>query len=556
MLRPLRRLCLLAAWAAVAVTGCGGGPTVSSSGSPAAPSGQVSDALVTWLQGTGPDSLDPAAGSTTESLEATQAVYLPLVTYARQPGSAGTQIIPALAADLPKVSPDGRTYTFTLRPGLVYSNGAPVRASDFAHAIERSIRLGWGGKALYTDNIAGAAAYDAGTASSIAGITTDDRSGRIAIRLVRRYGAFLNVLALPSSAPVPSATPMRDESAAPPPGVGPYMIVDVHPGRGYTLEQNPRWSGMGIPGVPAGQLTTVQVRIEPDASAEVAAVLGDTADVLDPADTPPAALLDQIRARAGERFATAPASSTAYFFLNTRIRPFDDRRAREAVAYALDRAYVAALAGGLLQPSCYFIPRGLPGHATGPCPYPGPDLTTARRLVRSHRRLRGARVTVWGMARAPERQYAAYYARLLDRLGFRARLRLVAGGRYWTTVGGARTDPQTGFARWTANPPGPAGAYLPLGCDAIQPVHDVNLSRVCDPEIDNAVSALAGTAPADLSSVAARWQRLEQYTAQQAYALVLGTELRVKLTSDRIDFGAAYLHPVYGLDVTSLALKQ
>src|SRR5215211_7513670 len=132
----------------------------------------------TVLMGTAPDFLDPQEGYTTQAAEADWITYTPLLTYRHAAGKDGTELIPGLAQDLPKVSKDGRTYTLTLRKGLVYSNGRAVKASDFTYTIERAIKLNWGGKSFFTNYIAGASDYDRGASNSISGISTDNATGR------------------------------------------------------------------------------------------------------------------------------------------------------------------------------------------------------------------------------------------------------------------------------------------------------------------------------------------------------------------------------------------
>jgi peptide/nickel transport system substrate-binding protein len=101
---------------------------VSACGSSKKSAAKITSATV--LFGTAPDSLDPGMGYSTQALEPDQTAYIPMVTYAHQPGAAGGTLIPGLATALPTVSPDGKTYTMTMRKGLVYSNGKPVKASD------------------------------------------------------------------------------------------------------------------------------------------------------------------------------------------------------------------------------------------------------------------------------------------------------------------------------------------------------------------------------------------------------------------------------------------
>ena len=98
-------------------------------------------------------------------------------------------MIPGLARALPKVSDGGRTYTLFLRPGLKYSDGTPVRASDFTHAVERLFKLNSAGSPFYTD-IVGAEQFAETKQGGIPGIETDDKSGEIVIHLIEPRGTF------------------------------------------------------------------------------------------------------------------------------------------------------------------------------------------------------------------------------------------------------------------------------------------------------------------------------------------------------------------------------
>src|SRR4030095_4946035 len=67
-----------------------------------------------------------------------------LVTYRRIGGIAGDTLVPDLASELPSPTGAGRIYTFHLRSGIRYSDGARVRPEDFRHAIERAFKVGNG----------------------------------------------------------------------------------------------------------------------------------------------------------------------------------------------------------------------------------------------------------------------------------------------------------------------------------------------------------------------------------------------------------------------------
>ena len=84
--------------------------------------------------------LDPA-GYDQRAWPALSLAYDGLVAYRRIPGAGGNTLVGDLAASVPEPSDGGRTYTFQLRPGLRFSDGAPVRPEDFRATIERVVRL-------------------------------------------------------------------------------------------------------------------------------------------------------------------------------------------------------------------------------------------------------------------------------------------------------------------------------------------------------------------------------------------------------------------------------
>lgn len=528
-----------------ALSACGSSTTNKSGGT------------ATVLMGTAPDSLDPALGASLQSAEATWLTYTGLVTYAHASGQAGTKLIPGLAEALPKVSSDGRTYTFKLRKGLVYSDGTSVKASDFTHAVERAMRLNWGEKGILIENISGAQAFDEHKASSISGILADDSTGTITIKLNGPFGPFLNVLALPAVAFVPGDTPFKPLSSDPPPGVGPYRIADVVPNRSFSLLRNSRWSAEAIPGIPSGHVD-VHVRVESNNQTEAEQVLSGAADLFDSSDSIPPTLLAQVEHEASGRFAKEQTASDEFFFLNVKIKPFNNPLVREAVNYALDRRALQRLAGGMLQPACFFLPAGMPGHPSGSCPYgdPGsaPNLQKAKELVRQSG-LAGTRVVAWTGARSPHREFTDYYVSVLRSIGFKAAVESVADAQYFATVGNTANNAQTGWLSFSQDFPNPSDFYQLLDAHSIMPQENHNLSQVDDPHIQSELQALNPVPSSQLSSVTKRWEELDEYTARKAYFAVFGYDEAPKLTSAKVDFGALVFHPVYGNDWSSLQLK-
>src|SRR3954447_1600494 len=205
--RPARGLFVAGvACLALVLAACGSSNnnnTSSSGGGGGGGGGGKEGGTATVVIGTAPDYMDPSVSYTSQAYELNWITHLGLLTYKHAPGSAGGALIPGLAQDLPQISSDGKTYTFTLRQGLKYSDGTPVKASDFIRTMERTIRLNWGGKSFITGYVSGAAAYDSKKATKISGLTADDSSGKITIHLDKAYGAFGNVIAFPNLGFVP-----------------------------------------------------------------------------------------------------------------------------------------------------------------------------------------------------------------------------------------------------------------------------------------------------------------------------------------------------------------
>lgn len=533
----------------------GGGATSASTTGGETTGGGRQGGTITVLMGTAPDYLDPQLAYTTQAVEAHWISYTGLLTYARAEGEEGTRLLPGIAEELPTISEDGRTYDFTIRRGLRYSDGREVRATDFPYSVERMVRIPWGGRSFVTNYVVGAQEYDTGRARSISGITANDATGRITIRLREAYGAFENVLAFPALAFIPKGTPMRNLSSDPPPGVGPYMLDDVVPNRSFTVRRNPAFADFQIPDIPLGNLDAINVRIVSNTNSEAQQVLNNQADVFDPGDTLPPALLPQIESRAGDRFERKPVPSTFYFFLNTTKPPFDNERARQAVNMALDRDALVRLSSGFFEPSCFFIPEGIVGHPDSDCPYGDePDIEGARRIVREEG-LEGSRLVVWGQERSPRKEYVDYYTDMLNRIGFDAQERIIADTVYFPTIGNERTDPQTGFANWLQDFPNPSDFYLLLDARSIQPTNNQNFSKVDDPFIQRNLLRLNAVPASRLDTVADDWRALDEYTARRAYNAVFGSISVPKFFSERVNFQDAIFHPLYFNDWSSISLR-
>ena len=151
-----------------------------------------------------PDYLDPQLSYTAEGWTAMYNTYIPLLTYAHADGEAGSKVIPGLAESLPKITNGGKTYTLNLRKGLKYSDGTPVKASDFTYAVERHVQGQLRRLALlHGHRRRRRVRRNARRAASRASRPTT-RPARSTIDLTEPRGTFTNELGLLFAAPVPA----------------------------------------------------------------------------------------------------------------------------------------------------------------------------------------------------------------------------------------------------------------------------------------------------------------------------------------------------------------
>ena len=511
---------------------------------------------ITIAQTSQPDYLDPALSYTVNGWEPMWLVYTPPVTYKRAEGQEGTELIPGVAEELPEVSEDGRTYTFTLRDGLQYSDGTPVKASDFEHTIKRVLNLESGGSFFY-GVIEGANEYlEAGEAEGdISGIETNDRTGEVTIRLTERSGTFLNVLAMNFAGIVPGDTPFRNQTTNPPPGVGPYMITESEPNRQFVMERNPNFD---IPEIPKGNIETITTKIVKSAERQTQDVINGELDFMQ--DPPPADLLPQVREQYSDRYEDQATVSTYYFFMNTQLPPFDDQQVREAVNWAVDSNALARLFGGRLEPACNFLPDGLPGHETiDPCPFGDPagepDIERARELIQEAG-AEGAQVTAFTNNDENRPEIGQYLTDMLNEIGLDAELETIDGGVYFATIGNEKTEAQVGFLNWYQDFPHPGNYLFLVDSGSIQPTNSQNIGRVSDPELDELIDVV-NAGPASDPEVQEAAAEADRLLLEKSYVAPYGAETVSTFMSERMDFeNCSMFHPVYQNDYSSFCLKE
>lgn len=529
----MRARLLLVAVACAALAGCDSGlePAPES-----ARQGGSIDVAITAP----PDSLDPVLATSPEALRALWLVHTPPLTYARVEGAAGTELVPGLARELPRVSRGGLTYRFTLRAGRRYSNGRLLRAGDFERGVARALRLRPAVALGLFGNVVGARDYaartDAGRGADIPGIRADGRTREVRVDLLRPEPSFSYALASLLATPVPALRPRRagsersDRRRGLPPGIGPYRFGRP---RGRATFVLARVRSFELGEVPDGNVDEVAARVIADPRERARAVIDGRVDVVQ--GRAPRRLLPEIRGQYERRYREDRTLALDYLRLDVARPPFDDPDVRRAVALAIDLAALDRLRDGFLEPTCNVIPPQVVGHrALDPCPYgerlDDSDLEGARRLAGEALPIGPrARVLVRTSTETGGRELGRYLVSTLRSIGIAADLARSRAQRAAATVAFARREPAA---------PHPA-RYLET---IPEPRFGVRVT----------LAEVAGGA----AESAATWAELDAEAVEAALVVPYGVETVGTLASERLDStNCSRFHPVFGLDWSSLCLR-
>jgi oligopeptide transport system substrate-binding protein len=242
------------------------------------------------------------------------------------------------------VSPDGRVYTFHLRPGLRWSNGDPLTAGDFLYAFRRLIEPSLGAEqANYADWVVGAEDYREGRTHDLGavGFSAPDPL-TFQVRLKERAPFFLGLLASNPFCPLHRPTIekyhayLARDGAWTKPGRhvsnGPFRLLAWRINDAVVVEKNPFYRN-------AGQTRLKQVYFHPidNPDSEERAFRGGLLHVTRGV---PATKLAVYKQDHPSWVYADPTTSTRYITLNTARAPFDDVRVRRAFALAVDRAAI------------------------------------------------------------------------------------------------------------------------------------------------------------------------------------------------------------------------
>jgi peptide/nickel transport system substrate-binding protein len=505
----MRRILIFVPLLLLAVSaGCGSGSS-SSAGSAGAP---VNGGTLQGAIPDNPDHLDTGISFAVEGWELLEATNNGLLTFKKAGGGQQSVIEPDIATAMPVVTDNGRTYTFQVRKGVMFSPpvSRAVRPSDFQYAIERLFHVGSPGVGFYT-NIAGADAYAAHHAAHISGILANDKTGTIAFHLVKPDGAFLDDMAIPFAFAVPAGMPYKDISTDPQWRVatGPYMISTYTPKQKIVLVRNPNfreWTAAS----PNGHVNEVDINIGTTPEQAVNETIDGQLDWY--MEAVPPDRFTALRQQYPKQTFLFPRNNVTYFSMNTRKPPFDKLAVRQAVNYAIDRNALVKIFGGQGIPSETVLPPGFGSSYQEHHLYPH-DVAKAKQLVQQAGAT-GASVQIWTTNADPAPKAAQYLASVLNEIGLNVTdVKAVDDSVYWDTLLTQSGDPQIAFNHFDQDfPEGEDFIDTTLNGEHIVNVGNNDVSNTDDPTL-NAMIDRTKLMPLGAARNA-QWAKIDAYFMQ------------------------------------------
>ncbi len=489
--------------------------------------------------------IDPQVNYTNQYWQLFVNMYDGLVTFKKASGKASNDVVADLAETIPAPQDGGKTYVFTLRPGIKFSNGAAVTPADVVASFERLFKVNNPNAGSWYANIVGAdkCLTTPATCTLPDGVIADDKAGTITFHLVKPNPEFMYQLAVPFAAILPADTPPKDMGTIPVPGTGAYMISSYDPQKSLIAKRNPYFKEWSADAQPNGYVDEIDYDFDVTDENGITAVENGQYDwEFDPA---PADRLAEISTRFPQQVHINPLLAVYYAPMNVNIPPFNNMDARLAVNYALDRKSTVNIFGGknLAVPNCQILPPDFPGYQPY-CPYtlhPGtkwtaPDMTKAMALMAKSGQ-KGQKVTVIADDQGVDPALGTYLASVLNKLGFQASVHVLSANIQFNYIQNTNNKVQISVTQWYQDYPA-ASDFLNvlLTCGAIHPGSDnsINIAGYCNKAYDAKVNAVLQTAITDPAAANEQWAAVDKAATDASVWATMFTPKQLDFVSKRV----------------------
>jgi peptide/nickel transport system substrate-binding protein len=506
------------------------------------------------------DDVDPSISYGATDWQIWYATSLRLLNYPDARPPRGSRLTPEAAVAFPKVSNGGKTYTFTIRKGLKFSNGKPVTAKNFAFAIERALSKPLNSPAgqFVADpagtNIVGAvAAAASATPRMPSGVKAS--GNKLTIKLVKQDATFLAKITMPFFQALPTSlsltSPIVNVSGSQGlPSAGPYYVSSRTPDRSLFLKRNTHYKGPR-----PHNLTAIQFKIGIAIEAGFREVESGAADYGPIPPTEHARLGQTYGVNRGQ-YRVNPSTCNSFLALNNANDLFRGNvKLRQAVNFAISRGAMVAQYGAFAgQPNDQFLPPGFPGFRNANIyPLQRPNLTKAQSLAKGN--TRSGKASYFYTRRAPSPNVMEINRADLNRIGIDLQPKSFAGFDIYDAMGKRGSEHDLGIGGWCQDYPDPYDYINVLEYGgSIQPEHNNNYAYFNNPTYNKKIERAAKLIGA---------ARLKAYgdldidiTKNQAPYAAWRTSNTREFFSKRVDPKSIIYTPIYeATDYAALALK-
>ena len=413
---------------------------LSASAAVAAPAAKKGGTIVVEMT-TDVDYIDPQLSYYGETWKLEAATACKLLNWPDKEGAPGAVVTPEVAAGLPIISNDGKTYTFTIRSGFKFSNGQAVTAQSFVNAFNRFANPKMQSTGIqFIDIIQGAQAVIDGKASTVSGVSA--KGNKLVIRLTRASPDLLARMTMPFLQAIDNklagqidANGINEYASC-----GPYYFSARTPGRSITLKRNPNYKGQR-----AANADTIQVNIGNDVAVEYQNVEKGTTDYA--SGGIPATEWKNVVNKYGlnkkdGRVQVRPLLDVRYVAMN-RSRPLfkDNPGLAKAVNWAVDRQAFSAQGGYLYgKRTGQVLPPGMLGYAQQsfyPLKITAGSAKQAKKLAEPN--LRDGKAVLWAANAGVAPLQAQLIQFNLKQIGLDADIKLLPRAQQFTNAGNPKT---------------------------------------------------------------------------------------------------------------------
>jgi peptide/nickel transport system substrate-binding protein len=497
------------------------------------------------LANAGAGTIDPQINYVLQFAQVFQGVYDGLLGFRKAPGAEAFVIVPNLAEAIPKPENGGKRYVFKLRRGIRFSDGREVTADDAAASFRRIFKVTSPTAGSFYNGIVGADACikAPATCTLAGGVVADAKAGTLTINLVAPDSEFFEKMAFTHAVILPADAPAKDVGVVPIAGTGPYRIAAYDPRKQLKLVRNPHFKTWSEDAQPDGFVDEVDYDFGLNDEDQVTAVSNGQADwMFNPI---PADRLAELGTKYAKQVHVNALTAMYYVAMNTRLPPFDNLKARQAVNFALDRAAMVKIYGGsnLATPSCQVLPPRFPGHEPY-CPYtlnPGttwskPDIARAKALVQESGTA-GQKVTLIARDIAVDKQLGTYLQSMLREIGYDASLKLLSDTIQFVYIQNTNNKVQISLTDWYQDYPAASNFLNVLfSCGSFHPGSDssINISGVCDKGLEADLAKAMATAVTDPKAANLQWAAIDRKVTDMSAVAVAFNPKKLDFTSKRL----------------------